>query len=301
MPDPGRTALYRLYDSKDRLLYVGVTDTPWRRWSQHEDTKAWWSQVARKEAEWFDSREEALAAEVVAIQAELPAHNHQNKPSSIIGEITSHDLGGVPAGTFRPYEFMAHELRGFIQSGSLHPGDKLPTVRDLMDVYGVSSATVQRCLSTLKSQGFVTSRPGFGVCAALPTGFRRESATDAEPEGVIELLPNHQSAPAPLFCKALGVPPGTDLGGRSWVRRIDGVAVEVVHSYRHPEATVNDEVCRTVDIVSAEPPSGHFVTLLGGPVPLLTILRVTHASDGRPLDLFEIAKNGHLLSTSYEF
>ncbi|MFB7548563.1 GntR family transcriptional regulator [Streptomyces sp. NPDC056154] len=297
---PERTALYRLYNREGHLLYVGVAAIPERRWAQHQETKEWWPKVERKAVEWFDSREEALDAETRAIQAEKPCHNHQNKPSAIFSQIKPQRLNEVPNGTWRPYEFLAHELRGFIQSGGLKPGDKLPVVRDLMEVYGVSSATVQRALGVLKSQGFAVGRAGFGVCATLPVGFRHEAADDRTPEGVIEELASHRVIPSPRTCEALEVPPGTHLDGKSWVRRIDGRAVEAVHFYRHPDARPDDQVHSTTDTVTADPPTTETVEILGL-APLLAILRVTRADDGRPLGVYEIDKNGHLLTLSYEF
>ncbi|MBQ1118538.1 GntR family transcriptional regulator [Streptomyces sp. C3-3] len=297
---PERTALYRLYNADDVLLYVGIASDPERRWKQHEEFKPWWPEVAKKTVEWLESRNAALTAETQAIRTELPRHNHQNNPSAIISQIKPQQLWKVPNGTWRPYEFMAHELRGFIQSGCLKPGDKLPVVRDLMEVYEVSSATVQRALGVLKADGFAIGRAGFGVCAALPAGFRREAAADADPEGVIEDLANHRVNPSPRTCNAIGVAPGAQLVGKSWVRRIDGRPVEVVRFYSHPDAAPEEPVHSTHDLVTADPPTTETVKILGL-APLLSILRVTRSVDGQPLGVYEIDKNGHLLSLSYEF
>jgi len=37
----GRHALYRFYDDRENLLYVGITDDPWRRWREHVLTQPW--------------------------------------------------------------------------------------------------------------------------------------------------------------------------------------------------------------------------------------------------------------------
>lgn len=70
-----RTALYRLWDAADGLLYVGVAARPEFRWTQHADDKEWWSHVCRYEVEWHPDRETALLAEKQAIVAEQPLHN----------------------------------------------------------------------------------------------------------------------------------------------------------------------------------------------------------------------------------
>ncbi|WP_208903947.1 GIY-YIG nuclease family protein [Streptomyces incarnatus] len=74
---PGRTALYRLYDAEDTLLYVGIAGDPRSRWAQHARDKrdTWWPQVHTRDVEWFDTREMAEEAELAAILAERPRHN----------------------------------------------------------------------------------------------------------------------------------------------------------------------------------------------------------------------------------
>lgn len=71
----GTTVVYRLYDKRRTLLYVGISKTLMGRMSQHADGKAWWPQVARIDVEHFLSRDAALEAERVAIQSERPLHN----------------------------------------------------------------------------------------------------------------------------------------------------------------------------------------------------------------------------------
>lgn len=75
-----RTALYRLYDADDELLYVGITKNTAQRWKQHKQLKSWWSRVARRDVAWLDSRPDALLAEHRAIVAEHPLHNSPNDP-----------------------------------------------------------------------------------------------------------------------------------------------------------------------------------------------------------------------------
>jgi hypothetical protein len=69
------TALYRLYDAEDVLLYVGITAAPAPRMERHADRQAWWPEVARKTMTWYSTRLEAATAEVAAIEAEKPRYN----------------------------------------------------------------------------------------------------------------------------------------------------------------------------------------------------------------------------------
>ncbi|MFJ3274128.1 GIY-YIG nuclease family protein [Streptomyces sp. NPDC086776] len=80
MPDEP-TALYRLYGAGGTLLYVGITNDTKRRFAQHAFLKPWWSDVLRREVEWFSDRESAAHAEVRAIKDHDPVHNGTHSPS----------------------------------------------------------------------------------------------------------------------------------------------------------------------------------------------------------------------------
>jgi predicted GIY-YIG superfamily endonuclease len=78
----GPTMLYRLFDTNDQLLYIGVTCNPPSRWESHRSDKPWWPLVARKELTTYPDRSAALTAEREAIVAERPLHNVQHNPLS---------------------------------------------------------------------------------------------------------------------------------------------------------------------------------------------------------------------------
>ncbi|MGQ4661296.1 hypothetical protein [Lysobacter sp. F6437] len=68
------TALYRHYDGRGALLYVGISLCAIYRLSQHR-RKPWSRQIARVSIEWHPTRSAALAAEKKAIKRERPIHN----------------------------------------------------------------------------------------------------------------------------------------------------------------------------------------------------------------------------------
>lgn len=77
-----RTALYRHFDADGALLYVGIALSPTYRLSTHRASSAWAQSIAHVTMEWFETRDEALAAEKRAIETEGPKHNiAHNKPS----------------------------------------------------------------------------------------------------------------------------------------------------------------------------------------------------------------------------
>lgn len=70
-----RTALYRLFDSDDSLLYVGISKNPDQRIGTHKAERPWWALIARSTVEWYDSHIEAARAEAVAVREEAPSMN----------------------------------------------------------------------------------------------------------------------------------------------------------------------------------------------------------------------------------
>ena len=74
------------------------------------------------------------------------------------------------------------ELEAVVAAGS--PGDRLPSVRELMARHRAGPATVQRAIATLSARGLVEARPGRGTfvapraapAAADPRGRRSRSA-----------------------------------------------------------------------------------------------------------------------------
>lgn len=75
-----RTAVYRLYCASGRLLYIGMSRSPMRRFAAHVSERSWWAEVDMATLEWQDSREEARTAEVAAIHAEHPRYNIAETP-----------------------------------------------------------------------------------------------------------------------------------------------------------------------------------------------------------------------------
>jgi DNA-binding transcriptional regulator YhcF (GntR family)/predicted GIY-YIG superfamily endonuclease len=152
-----RTALYRLYDADDRLLYVGITSNPNERFGHHAATKAWWPEVARRDIEWRDTRPEAEAAEIEAIRAEAPLYNGQHAVSPIQIDATLKKRSDAP------YMQMAAALRTAIRNGEYPAGTKLPPTKTLREMFGTSTATINRALDELKREGLIEGRTGAGI------------------------------------------------------------------------------------------------------------------------------------------
>lgn len=75
-----RTALYRLFDADEVLLYVGISKRFGQRWEQHARMQPWWPAVTSQTVRWYPSRGDAEQAEKVAIHDERPIHNRRDSP-----------------------------------------------------------------------------------------------------------------------------------------------------------------------------------------------------------------------------
>ncbi|QKW31496.1 GntR family transcriptional regulator (plasmid) [Streptomyces seoulensis] len=82
-PTDEPTALYRLYDVNNVLLYLGVSFDPDVRWTQHQDDKHWAHQVVRRTVEWYPNRIAALTAEEEATAVEKPLHDSSWRKTQI--------------------------------------------------------------------------------------------------------------------------------------------------------------------------------------------------------------------------
>lgn len=62
-----------------------------------------------------------------------------------------------------PYLQTADALRKLIKDGTLEPGNKLPSARELQEQYGIANSTAQNALRVLKDAGLIYSVQGRGV------------------------------------------------------------------------------------------------------------------------------------------
>ena len=61
-----------------------------------------------------------------------------------------------------PYRQIAAVLRGRIESGEYEAGQRLPSITDLMQVYGVAHLTANKALRLLVAEGLAELSPGMG-------------------------------------------------------------------------------------------------------------------------------------------
>ena len=69
----------------------------------------------------------------------------------------------LPPGPAPLYSRLYHALRERLVSGEWRPGDRIPTIRQLGELYGVSRITVVQALDTLARDGLLSRWQGKGV------------------------------------------------------------------------------------------------------------------------------------------
>lgn len=143
----GRTALYRLYDVSERLLYVGISMNLDQRWDTHSRSKLWWHLVVRKHVEWYDTRKDALVAEEEAERTENPKFCDTRR---LNGGWTRHARSSDPM-LEQGIRDLAALLRQTLASGQYRVGDGLPTERKLAEQHAVSISMARSALGVLRS------------------------------------------------------------------------------------------------------------------------------------------------------
>jgi GntR family transcriptional regulator len=159
--------------------------------------------------------------------------------------------GSVDPTSDRPvFRQIADLLRDDIQSGRLAEGARLPSERDLMDVYGIARGTVRQSVALLRSEGLIHTEHGRGGFVRNRPPVRRVAhdrfarrhrdegkaafLAEAETEGIspgVEVLKVGPEVPPASVAERLGLP-GTE---KVLVRRrrylADGDPVELATSY----------------------------------------------------------------------
>lgn len=169
------TALYRFFDSDDRVLYVGITHRLKKRTAEHakEYAGTWWPLVVSRSVEWHRTRTEAGRAERKAILAEQPPFNIQHTPKARVplASRPSRDYGerGLPL------------LRLAQQHFDLEPF----TAADALGASGRGNATVQMWIKALSDRGLLV-RVGTRYCVSKHKGVPiREHALWAIPDSAV--------------------------------------------------------------------------------------------------------------------
>jgi len=83
--------------------------------------------------------------------------------------LSSSDVAGLAnmsqelTGPHAPYMLIVYVFVEKIRSGELKPGDRVPSVTELVETYNVSHSTARRALAKLKEMGLTDTVPGYAT------------------------------------------------------------------------------------------------------------------------------------------
>ncbi len=103
-----------------------------------------------------------LAAEYTSVRSRGTGCYHAQRVATVV----SQGMNILPVRRMRVPEEIVHQIRGFIASGELRPGDQLPSERELAERFQVSRASIREALTALQVMGLLErSRTGGGLAA----------------------------------------------------------------------------------------------------------------------------------------
>ena len=93
--------------------------------------------------------------------------------------------------TRRAYQWLRDALRGEILRGTLKPGQRIPSTRELASQYGLSRGTVLSAIDDLRSEGYLFGVAGSGtfVCQTIPEDFSISRVANAHSASTNSILP----------------------------------------------------------------------------------------------------------------
>lgn len=140
------------------------------------------------------------------------------------------------------YAVIAEHFRSLIREGTLGPGDRLPTVRQVMEEWKVSNATAVRAYAVLKQEGLTSASTGAGTIVArygsdnVAARVRTHAATGAALAGgeTSQITEVGTVGAEEAIAARLGVDPGSPVHVRRRVVMRGGSPIHVSSSYYPP-------------------------------------------------------------------
>jgi GntR family transcriptional regulator len=205
------------------------------------------------------------------------------------------------------------DLKATIAAGTLAPGDRLPTQRELAREHGVTVMTVRQALQLLEQEELVTMRHGLGTFVAparlrYAIGNLRSLAQEVAAQGLdlrTSVLRRALVAPHPRVAEVLCVEPGAPVLSierlrfvgqqavvyqqsylQAWLEdALEGVDLGSTSLYEHIQRTLKIELARAQERIHAIGLGAPEALLLhepGGAAALLSE-RITYSASGDPI------------------
>jgi AcrR family transcriptional regulator len=157
-----------------------------------------------------------------------------------------------------PYAQIAAELRDQIEKGTLAPGDRVPSTREITQRWGVAMATATKALAALRQESLVRPVPGVGTVVAerppsrgRPVALVPPAAPASQAAGRRRGAADPRLAPDRIVAAAMAVADAEGLAGLSMRRVATEMGVATMSLYRHV-ADKDDLLLKMMDAAFAE-------------------------------------------------
>ncbi|HEX6969725.1 MAG TPA: GntR family transcriptional regulator [Micromonosporaceae bacterium] len=235
-----------------------------------------------------------------------------------------------------PHRQIAGELRARIRRGDWGPGERLPSIPAIAEMFGVAKQTVQRAIDQLRVEGTLITKPGSGTyvrgtrrrlnrLARGRYGSRRGYHADLAARYRQHLLHAGRAPAPPEVADAFGVPDGSELVVRRYLVRTDDVPVEIGASwfriadaggtgleqtvafgrplYQEVEEVTGRRYVTAVDQLSARQPTREEAELLRirPDTPVLHLLHVAYDAHRKPIEVAQATWPGPMTTLFEEY
>ncbi|BCB75518.1 UTRA domain-containing protein [Phytohabitans flavus] len=235
-----------------------------------------------------------------------------------------------------PHRQIAAQLRERIRRGDWAPGERLPSIPAIAEMFGVAKQTVQRTVDQLRVEGLLITKPGSGTYVRGTRrrlnrlsrgryGAHRGYHADLAARYRQHLTEVGRAPAPPEVADAFGVRDGTELVVRRYIVRTDDVPVEVGASwfrvdavggtslerreafgrplYQEAEEVTGRQYVSATDTISARQPSREEAEILQirPDTPVLHLLHVAYDRDHKPIEVAQATWPGPMTTLTEEY
>jgi GntR family transcriptional regulator len=235
-----------------------------------------------------------------------------------------------------PHRQIAAQLKDRIRRGDWRPGERLPSIPAMAEMFGVAKQTVQRTVDQLRVEGVLITKPGSGTYVrgtrrrlnrlsrgryGVHRGYHADLAARYRQQltGV-----GREPAPAEV-ADAFGVRDGTEMVvrrhvvrteeatvevGASWFRAADAVGTSLERReafgrplYQEAEEALGRRYALATDTISARQPSREEAEILQirPDTPVLHLLHVAFDEHRKPIEVAQATWPGPMTTLTEEY
>ncbi|MGW4959426.1 TetR/AcrR family transcriptional regulator C-terminal domain-containing protein [Nonomuraea sp. NPDC004186] len=148
-----------------------------------------------------------------------------------------------------PYQRIVAEIRARILSGALRPGDRMPSIRQIAQRWGVALATATKVMAALRDEGLVETKVGSGAVVSSRTTLKQPVVPPRPRQaGVPKQALNREQ----MLRTAIKIADAEGLDAVSMRRLAAELGAGPMSLYRHVE-NKDELVTQMVDEVFGEP------------------------------------------------